>query len=172
MRGKPSAMKVTFPALMAALSLIFLYVAFAVPSGSLGFVAVAGLFPAAAVISVGMGAGVLCWAAVSVLGFLLVPDKFVILAFAVLFGLYPVVKSLLERMKKRFPEFILKLLFFNAAFTVIFLLMREALLSSLPAVLSEAWVLYPVGSIVFLLYDYGFSKLISLYIVRVQRLIK
>lgn len=172
MNRNSKASKVAYPAVLGALSLIFVYVASVVPSGSWGFVAVAGLFPAAAVISVGMKAGALCWAGVSVLAFLLIPGKFCALLYSVLFGLYPLVKALIERIRRRVPEYILKLVFFNAAFTVIFLVMRAAVLDSLPAVLSVTWVLYIVANIVFLLYDFGFSKLIGFYIARIGRAVR
>ena len=45
------------------------------PSGGLGLTAAAGLFPVGAVIVAGRPAGLLCWAAASVLGLLLLPNK-------------------------------------------------------------------------------------------------
>lgn len=172
MKGKRVATKVAYPAILGALSLILVYIGAIAPSGSWGIVAVAGLFPAAAVISVSWKAGALCWAGVSVLAFFLVPDKFCALLYAVLFGLYPIVKALIERIQRRLPEYLLKLVFFNAAFTVLYLTMKAALLASLPSALSVAWVLYLAGNVVFLIYDFGFSKLISLYIVRIHRAVK
>ena len=169
MNRNSKASKVAYPAVLGALSLIFVYVASVTPSGSWGFVAVAGLFPAAAVISAGMKAGILCWVGVSALAFLLIPGKFCALLYCVLFGLYPLVKALFERLHRRIPEYILKLVFFNAAFTLVFLVMRAAVLDSLPAILSVTWVLYVVANIVFLLYDFGFSKLIGFYIARIGR---
>ena len=66
----------------------------------------------------------------------------------------------------------LKLVFFNAVFTLIFAVMKAAVLDSLPGALAETWLLYPVGNIVFLLYDFGFSKLIGFYIARIGRAVK
>lgn len=172
MKKNSKASKVAYPAVLGALSLIFVYVASVVPSGNWGFVAIAGLFPAAAVISVSMKAGFLCWASVSVLAFLLIPGKFCALLYSALFGLYPMVKALVERLRKRAPEYILKLVFFNVAFTLVFLVMRTAVLDSLPAAMSVTWVLYIVANIVFLLYDFGFSKLIGFYIARIGRAVR
>ena len=64
------------------------------------------------------------------------------------------------------------LVFSNAVFTVIYLVMSSAVAASLPEVLgSSVWMLYLAANVVFLMYDYGFSKLIALYIARVQRAI-
>lgn len=170
MRRKGAAAKVAYPAILSALALILVYTGSIAPSGNWGIVAAAGLLPAAAVISVGLKAGFLCWAATAILAFLLVPDKFCVLLFGALFGLYPMVKSLIERLRKKTLEYILKLVFFNTAFTAIYLIMAAAVAASLPQVLgSSVWVLYLTANIVFLMYDYGFSKLIALYIARVQR---
>ena len=172
MRKQSKAAKVAYPAVLGALSLIFVYIAAVVPFGNWGFVAIAGLFPAAAIISVGLKAGFLCWAGVSILAFLLLPGKFCALLYGALFGLYPMVKSLIERIRRMAVEYILKLLFFNVAFTLIYLAMRTAVLDSLPAALSAAWVLHLVVNIVFLAYDFGFSKLIGFYIARIGRAVR
>lgn len=172
MRRKSAAAKVAYPAILSALALVLVYIGSVAPSGSWGIVAAAGLLPAAAVISVGLKAGFLCWAATAILAFLLVPDKFCVLLFGALFGLYPMVKSLIEQLRKKPLEYVLKLVFFNAAFTAVYLVMSAAVAASLPQVLgSSVWVLYLAANVVFLLYDYGFSKLIALYIARVQRAI-
>lgn len=173
MRRKSAAAKVAYPAILSALALLLVYLGSIAPTGNWGIVAAAGLLPAAAVISVGLKAGFLCWAAAAILAFLLVPDKFCVLLFGALFGLYPMAKSLIEQLRKKPLEYVLKLAFFNAAFTVVYLAMTAAVAASLPKVLgSTVWVLYLTANVVFLLYDYGFSKLIALYIARVQRAIQ
>lgn len=172
MRRNNAAGKVAYPAILSALALIIVYAGSITPTGNWGIVAAAGLLPAAAVVSVGLKAGFLCWAAAAILAFLLVPDKFCVLLFGVLFGLYPMVKSLVEQLRKKPLEYVLKLAFFNAAFTVVYLTMTAAVAASLPQVLgSSVWGLYLAANVVFLLYDYGFSRLIALYIARVQRAI-
>lgn len=169
MKKRNKAAGVVYPAIFGALALVLLYVGTVVPTGNWGVVAVAGLMPAAVIISVGLTAGALCWAGVTLLAFLLLPDKLVVLLFGALFGLYPIVKNLVERLRRLPLEYILKLIFFNLSFTVIYRIMKAAVLASLPSQLSTLWLLYLVGNVVFLVYDYGFSKLIGLYIVRVYR---
>lgn len=169
MRNERTA-KVAYPAVLGALALVLLYLGAIVPTGRWGIVAAAGLFPAAVVASVGLKAGFLCWAGVSILAFFLIPEKFCVLLFAVLFGAYPMVKALTERLRSRPVSYLLKLAFFNATFTLIYLIMGSAVLESLPAALvSSVWILYLAGNVVFLLYDYGFSHLIVFYMTRIHR---
>lgn len=170
MKRKNAALQVAHSAILSALALILIYLSSLIPMGRLGIVAAAGLLPAAAVIAFDWKAGILSWAVVSVLAFLLVPDKFCVLLFAVLFGVYPVVKSLSENRKHQWQAYLLKLAFFNAALTVIYQVMEGALLANLSEILGQAWwLVYLAGNIVFLIYDYGFSRLIGLYIARIQR---
>ena len=173
MRRKNTAVKVAYPAVLGALAVILVYLASLAPTGRWGIVALAGLLPAAAVVSVGLKAGFLCWAGASLLVLLLVPDKFCALLFTVLFGLYPMVKSMAEKPRRRFVEYLVKLGFFNMVFTGLYLGMMGAMLASLPGPLGDSlWALYPAANIVFVLYDYGFSKLIAVYIGRVQRAVR
>lgn len=169
MNKRFSAKRVVYAAVFGALALVFLYAAALAPTGRWGIVAVAGLMPAAAVISAGMASGVICWLGVTLLAFFLIPDKLVVLLFGVLFGLYPIVKCAIERLRRLAAEYLLKLVFFNLSFTAVFLTMRVAVLDSLPVALGVVWLLYAVGNVVFLVYDYGFTKLISIYMSRVYR---
>lgn len=164
-----SAKTVVYAAVLGALALICLYFGTLFPTGRWGLVALAGLLPAGAVISAGMASGLICWLGVTVLAFFIIPDKLMVLLFGVLFGLYPVVKCKIEGLRRVALEYLLKLVFFNLSFTVVFLAMKAAVLDSLPVEPSVTWVLYLVGNVVFLIYDYGFTKLISLYLSRVYR---
>ncbi len=163
---------VPYAAVSGALSLSLLFLGWAAPGGVWGIVALAGLGPAACVMSAGLGTGFLCWAGVSLLAFLLLPGKFTALLFAALFGLYPMVKALGERLRVRGVEYAVKLAFFNASLTVAYFAMRAALTASLPGALGAVWALYAVGNVVFLIYDYGLSRLFALYMKRIQRNIR
>ena len=154
------------PALLSALSLALLSLSALVPGGRLGMVALSGLVPAAAVISGGIRGGLMCYAAAGILGLLVVPDKGCALLYLLFFGLYPAIKSLCERLPRP-AELIAKLAFFNAILTVLYVFLSEFFLPFLPEPLLGTGVLYAVGNVVFLAYDFGFSKLIALYLRRV-----
>lgn len=93
--------EVALPAVLAALSLLLLYGASIAPGGRMGLVALSGLIPAAAVVSGGLRAGLMCYAAAGILGLILVPDKGSALLYLLFFGLYPVIKSRAERLRTR-----------------------------------------------------------------------
>ena len=98
-RFSSGAGRVAVGGILAAGSLAVLWLASVTPTGQLGVTAVAGLFPVGAVLAAGRTAGYLCWAAASILGLLLLPDKGAALMYLCFLGLYPVVKSRLESLK-------------------------------------------------------------------------
>lgn len=154
--------QVALGGVLAAGSLAVLWLACVAPSGQLGVTAVAGLFPVGAVLSAGRGAGLMCWGAASVLGLLLLPDKGVALMYLLFFGLYPVVKSCLERQRGRGLEWAGKLAFFNAALSLLWFAFQGLFLPSLPEWMSaRIWVLYGAGNVIFLAYDVALSRLIG-----------
>ena len=93
------ASRVALVGVLAALSLIALYLS--------------GLFPAGAVVSAGLKAGFFCYGAAGLLGLLLVPDKANALLYLLFFGLWPMLKSLLERIPVRPLEWLCKLAVFD-----------------------------------------------------------
>ena len=174
MRQSKSAGAVALTALLTALSLVILYLSVLVPTGRMGVVAVAGLLPAAAVISGGPAAGGLCYAAASILALILLPDKGNALLYLLFFGLYPLVKYAVERLGRLPLELVLKLAFFNVMLTVFRFGLTAVFLPALPPAAADAvlWVLYPAGNVVFLAYDFGFTKLIAFYTVRVDQVLR
>lgn len=165
-------MRVTLSAMLAALSLVFLYLACLIPSGKVGLVALAGLFPAAAVVSFGFSAGFLCYAGTGVLAMLLLADKGMALLYLLFFGLYPMLKGKIEQLRFLPVELALKLLLLCAAVTVLFSLFRGLFFSVLPLERLPRGLIYLLCAGIFLVYDYGFSKLIGFYRRNVDRLLR
>lgn len=164
-----SAARIATGGVLAALSLLLLYCAALLPSGRIGMVAVAGLVPAAGVISGGLGTGFLCYGATALLGLLLVPDKGCALLYALFFGLYPMVKYLVERLRRLPVELLLKLAFFNLILGIFLLGFSALLFPLLPELMQTALPLFGIGNVAFLVYDYGFSKLITCYASRIRK---
>lgn len=149
---------------LAAGSLAVLWLACVAPSGRVGLAAVAGLFPVVGVLSAGRAAGYLCWAASGILGLILMPDKGIALIYFLFLGLYPVVKSQIESMRRQMLEWTLKLLYFNGALLLMLLVFNRLFLAVLPPWLGTGGVLlFGVGNLVFVIYDIGLSRLIGLF---------
>lgn len=157
---------------LTALSIIFLYLSCVSPTARLGIAAIAGLFPAGAVVSMGLGAGFFCYGATGLLGLLLLPGKGNMVLYLLFFGLWPMLKCLLERLPNRILEWVCKLAIFNAVAAVFWFGLRTLLLPFLPAAMNQGWMVFAGGSIAFIVYDIGFSKLIGFYEARVDRVLR
>ena len=159
------------PAVMAALSVVFIYLASVFPTGRLGFVAVSSLFGIAAVIESGMIAGVMVYIVSSLLALLLVPNKLIALIYVMFFGYYPVLKSLAERVKSRVLEWAIKLAVFNGALTLMMLTIKGILIPQAAESIPMA-VIYIGVNIVFAVFDFGVTKLIAFYLNRISKNIR
>lgn len=171
-RYRAGAGRIVLVAVLSALSLVFLYAASTVPAARLGVVAIAGLFPAGAVVSAGLGAGFFCYSVSGLLGLLLIPDKGNALLYLIFLGLWPMLKSLCERLPRRWMEWGAKLVLFNGALSLLWFGLRAVLLPFLPAALSSTGLVYAAGNVAFLIYDMGCSKLIGFYVVRIDRVLR
>ncbi len=161
--------RLALDALFTALAYITLFLSAVLPSGRIGLAAAAGLFPAAAIISGGgIPAGGLCYAAIGILSLLLIPSKDSAVLFLLFFGIYPILKSLVERMEKRQVAWVCKLFICNAALSAFWFLFRAALLSQLPTQFEFSWTFFIAGNIAFVFYDLGFTGLISFYVRRIH----
>ncbi len=171
-RFSSGAGRVTLNALFTALAFISLFFSAILPTGQLGLVAAAGLFPAASVISGGgLPAGFLCYGAVGILGIFLLPSKGSALLYLMFFGLYPLLKHLIERLDRLPLEWVCKLLTCNVALTLFWFFMRALVLAQVPDALAAPWVFYLAGTAAFVAYDLGLSGILAFYTKRIHNAI-
>lgn len=160
MRNKKSR-KIALAAVLTAFSVVFMFLASALPTGQLGFLGVASLFGVAAVVELGIAGGALVAVAVAVIGGLIVPSRTLTFLFVIFFGPYPVVKALSEKLK--WPlSFIPKLLHFNLSLLLCVFFMRITLFG-----ISWTGILIPLlfllGNVVFILFDMAVTRAIVFY---------
>lgn len=160
--------KLAFGAMLTAIAVALVYISAVAPTARVAVVAVAGISCAVALIETGMSGALMVYAASSILALLIVPARDSALGFAFFFGLYPIVKSLCERIRSRVLEWGAKIVFFYIALTLMFwlagtLFMSEPLADWLYA------VLYAGGGVVFVLYDIALTRVITIYVRRVSK---
>ena len=164
---KKGTRALTLCAIMSALTVISLFIATVWPSGQLGLAAFSSLFTAAAIIESGAPVGIYVYISSTLVGLLILPLDLPILVYAMFFGYYPVVKALIERIEARVVQWILKLIVFNAALCAVYLFLRE-IRYDFGEYAPGLFLICLIGSAVFVLFDYGFSKVIGLYIFRIH----
>ncbi|MGI6577639.1 MAG: hypothetical protein ACOX1Q_06305 [Eubacteriales bacterium] len=166
--------QIAYTALLCALSVIILYLPSMIPTARIAVIAIAGILPSILVIKYGISAGFVLYSIVSVLSLLILPNKGITLLYIVLFGHYPMIKSLIERVDRLWVEWILKLVFFNVLTTALLLLapglLKGFVVFNTPlSVKLLIPIIYVAGNIVFVIFDIGFTGLIAVFI---NRLVK
>lgn len=159
---KTAIRALTLGAMLTALGVVCLYLSSMMPTMRLSLVALAGLLPCVMVLTGGIGSGFAAYGATAVLAFLIVPNKSAALLYLVMFGHYPMVKSLAERTGNRVLEWLIKLAVFNLSLTVIVLFART-LFGEMFGAEWATWLIYLGGNAVFVLYDFAFSGLILVF---------
>lgn len=168
--------KLAFSSVIAALSLVMLFITAFIPVGTYALPCIAGAMLAAVVIESGYIAATAVYSVVSIMAFLLVADKEAVLYYAAFLGFYPIIKGLLERIKLRFLQYILKSFVFNVCIIVAFYI--SITLLSVP---KESFVLFGVyvpwvflvaGNVIFVIYDLCLTRIITQYIVQWRKKIK
>ena len=109
MRSKTS--KVALCGVIAALSVVVLFLTGVVPVATIALPAVAGCFLIAVVAETDVRSGVAVYAIVSVLAALLVPDREATLFYIVFFGYYPALYGTLSRIRNSVARWAAKLPF-------------------------------------------------------------
>lgn len=165
------ARKISFIALLIAITVVLLWISAIMPTARIAFIAAAGLVSAAAVVEYGIGGGAFCFAGAAILGAIFVQDKGNVIIYLIFFGYYPIVKSLIERLGKLLPEWILKIILFNLALAIVCVVYYFGFLPGIDAGYSPL-IVFLLGNIVFPIYDIGMTKLISLYINRISKHIR
>jgi hypothetical protein len=159
--------KVALGGVLGALSLTFMLLTF-FPFGTYALPAISGAVLIPFVIEINASSGWLVYAAVAILSLFISPDMEAKLLFISFFGYYPILKSLLERLKKRWLEWLLKITVFNVAIiTSYFLLLFVFGLDADEIVQSGKYFVYGIiaaGNFVFIIYDMALTNVISLYL--------
>ena len=162
--------KVAFCGIISALALVlmltayFPYLLFAIP-------AMAGALLMLIVEEVNKKWALGAYAAVALLS-LLICEKEASLLFVFFFGVYPIIKSSIEKCRSRVLEYILKYLFFNATILIAYVFIIFVFGISMEVIEGLGaytyLVLLALGNIVFIIYDIALSRLITGYIEKLQ----
>lgn len=159
----------TVGALLSALGVVLLALGSLLDTIDLSVAAVASLFCVYAVIEMRGPYPYMVWAVTAGLALLLLPQKSPAVFYFFL-GFYPILKEKMERLPS-VPAWVLKLVFLHAAGALSWLGLRY-LFAPGAAYNVRAWylvLLYVAAVVVFILYDILLTRLITFYLVRLQK---
>lgn len=167
-----STKKITFCAIMAALSVVimltsyFPYLTYAIP-------AIASVFILIPTLEIGIKYGFLTFF-VSAIIVLLVGEMEAKLLFVVFLGYYPIIKELVERYIKKILQYIIKFVTFNIALVVFYHLSTSLIGISADefsmGLKYGVYILVLLANVTFFVYDIALSRIIQLYFLRFHTL--
>lgn len=171
--------KTAFGGMATALSVVLLLFT-TLDTLSISVAAFAGLIILVCVIELSRSWAFGVWAATSIIGFLVLPNKEGVLLYFAFFGYYPIIKGLIEsKVRNRVAEYAIKLIIYNAAVFaseyVLFKVMNIPLTEFLD-VKEGTWlaqyimpVLFVALNVVFFFLDYFYTVFATIYLNRWQK---
>lgn len=164
-------MLLTFGGICGALSLICLFLSTVVNINTYALLALASVFTGVMYIEGGVKYSFLTYLLVAILAFIFPVDRMNFIYYAALFGYYPILKGIIEKINKLSLELILKTAFYVIiSFAGVFLL-SEFMGESFSEIFS--WqVVAVVGVLALHVYDYCLSLFFSFYERRIRNKIK
>ena len=172
---KSSIKQLTICAMLTALGVIFLGIGALLEVLDISMAVIASFCVIIAEIEYGKGAPWMVYAAISILSFLLVPNKLPAIFFALFFGFYPILKGKLEA-KPKAVCWLLKELIFNVSLALIMVIYLLLFFQGVSfAIIPLHWLIViavVLCELVFILYDIAITRIISFYVIRLRKRLK
>ena len=168
--------------ILVALTTIVLYATSILPISTLAILTIASALIPVCIIRSNIKTSIFVYISSSLIAFFLVPINISFLYF-VFFGVYGIIKYFIERIRKEKLEIVLKVVFFNIAFIIGFIIMQNVLginiIAGLEVLMSRFFdtsartiatiILWIVAQPIFLIYDYAMTMIITFYMERIHK---
>ena len=166
--------KIRLCGITVALSVVFMLLSY-FPYFTYAIPAITGLLTMMLVIEINVKWAFAAYVAASVLVFIFAEPESKLM-YICLFGYYPIIKALIERINKPVIEWVLKLVVFNAAVLLIYVVFAGMFGISLDDfnVIGKygVYIFWAFGNAVFVLYDITVSRLSGTYMYRIHPKVK
>lgn len=167
--------RIAFCGVLAALSVVMMFLSGVVPVATIALPAVAGCLLIPVTAECGVKYGWAVFFVVGLLSFFLAADREAFLIYILFFGYYPVLFATLDRIRNNAVKYTVKYVIFNAACILEVLL--ATWLFGIPFEFVEGLgiltpvVLLVVANVVFFLYDRALPGLIVMYFHRLHKMV-
>jgi len=169
------SIRVAFCGIITAFCTMLMFFTGLIPIGKYALPAFAGIILIVVVIEMGKSWAWSVYTATSILSILLAGDKEAAMLFVLFFGYYPILKSILEKIRKKYLVLVSKFAVFNSAMIACFFFSIQVL--SVPQDsftlfgIYLPWAFLILGNIAFVLYDYAISTLVVTYYQRFHKIV-
>ncbi len=167
-----SAHRVSLTAMFAAMSLLFLYLASVLPTMRIAMYFLSSVFVMGLVIEEEIGLAILMFIGVSLMSLLLMPNILRVLPYVFFFGHYGIGKYYIQtRIKDKVAAYIVKLIYYNVALALIYLLAKQIIFEDILDSGIAFWLFVVLAEVAFVIYDFLFDKVTSFYFNNLRRLL-
>lgn len=156
--------------MLSALGVVLLYMGALIEVIDISMAVIASLLCVFAVIEYGGSAPWLVFAVTGVLSLLLSP-RTPSMMYVVFFGYYPILKEKLEAKGKKI-SWIFKEVIFNVALVIMLVLLKTLFMTTADIPIELVVIAVVLAELVFVLYDFALTRLISLYIFKIRSRLK
>ncbi len=166
------AKKLATASIFAAISVISLLLASLFPI-RIAMCVIASLITSIVTIECGHKYAWLTFFAVSAIAFLLIPKKSIVYIYILFLGYYPILKLYIERFDSLLHEWIAKIVFFSIILIVAYFSFKAFFMPSfdtelIKLIYRHLAFIFATANVLFVVYDFGLSFIISFYIHRIK----
>lgn len=167
--------KVSLGGIIGALSISLMLLTSIVPFGTFAFPAFAGMLLVCVVVELGFSWAFVVYSVVSALSLLFLTDKEAALYYVIFLGFYPIVKGMIEKIRSKIVQYVIKYALFNicivSAFYISIFVLSIPKESFTVFDVYLPWFFLVAGNVVFLFYDYCVSRIVTLYLLKIRSII-
>ncbi len=167
-----TAHRVSLTAMFASMSLLFLYLASVLPTGRIAMYFLCSVFVMGLVLEEEIGLAFLMYIAVSLMSLLLMPNIIRVLPYVLFFGHYGIGKYYIQtRIKDKVAAYIVKLLYYNVALGLVYLLAQQIIYEDVLSTGVAFWLFVVLAEVAFVIYDFLYDKVTTYYFNNLRRLL-
>lgn len=161
-----STHKISLCGIFAALSTVIMLLAY-FPYLTYALPAIAGSILIIIIVELGKKYAFLIYLTVSIISFIIC-EKEAAFTYILFFGYYPILKSVLEKIKSKGIEWLLKMVSFNVMFALLYFVSTEVLGLDVDEMGDfgkySKLILFFAGNIMYVLYDIALTRVIAMYL--------
>lgn len=162
------AKKLALAGIFTAMSFIFMFIGSVFETLDLSASALASLVILASLIELGRSWAFGVYAASSVISLLLLPNKTAAIVFACFAGFYPILKTVLNKIRPKLLSYAARIALFNIILTVLILAAAKLLGTDLSYEL-PLWLLYILANVTFIAYDLALERVSVYYSLKLRK---
>lgn len=157
--------KIAYGGILLAINIILLMIINIIPINTLFLMGLASLIVSIIIMEFGIKSGIAFYLGSIILGFIVMANKSQWILYSLTFGLYGLVKYIIEQNKSIYIEYTLKIVFANVMIFIAYFLIKSFVYIPMNIII----LLF--AQIIFLLYDYMYTLFIDYYKDKLRRIL-